>query len=906
MKHGKYTLALTLFLSLGCQSQFQEEGMSDLLTSASAECPQVNTSETQLVGQSSGEVGNTLTYSVVSQGHCLNGNSVNWKTVGASRSATNRVGLVSQYKKSGTYVVAAQQKTSTEQQLSIRTTVVSQAAAINAPQAGYSFTEIPFEVILPSGVVSASVELDFGDGIKETLAGLTAQHVYLSEGNFTVTAKITAADGTEHQASHRIEVLTLIDGMECIQSVALAGPNVALVNVPTAMQVFIPDCMTSRVGAVSWDFGDSESGSGQSVTHAYKAVGTYNVVATLFRSGSSEPWIRLYHSVNVIENDGGDDEEEEPEVPTNPNQCSVEGDERTKYGDITSEQMSCGTGGSKTVSSRDQIVERCQKDGEILVWTEVSRTKETTHETACSGQSCVLPSGQTMTDGQSRVFYSSAAPAGSCSTVAETRICQNGVLSGSSAHIFEQCSNGCGEFGVHGTSKTGVISGEVSVAAQCKFNETGFFDIFHKIEDQMCADGQIISSNERNGALKTPAVCPTYSYVGTDNFTTCTANCGGEQNRIFVCQDNKGQVVDDIRCADMTKPVESRLCDANPEAVRRQEVSTHTEEANSSATCPKNQIGVISREREVTTTKVYACIDHKVQLESENAVPGEWVEESYCRPYVAKRCSHDSLSNAQAQGRYEWMQKCRSQLPIIDQFLTQFADLKIKVGGAYVSLNSSGRDLYPTFMNTATKPEKPWIAPTKASAKCEMPATAYVATICVSSCATPEQQILVYEKAQKTQYTSFIDAYVAQTSHVASMSNPNSLSQITKTKVDQWVTELLDGEHDILVFSMKSGRQIKVTPNHTLLAKDMTMKEAKEFAKGDSLVQLGGKADEIVDIQAIKHQGKVYNVFVNSNAVHANILVLNGYLHGSAYFQNAGATELNRTLFRRNLTKGAF
>lgn len=906
MKHGKYTLALALFLSLGCQSQNQDEALNDLLQSSSAECPAVNTSETQLIGNSSGEVGNALTYSVISGGNCLNGNSVNWVTVGSHRSTTSRVGLVSQYKKAGTYVVAAQQKSSQEKQLSIRTTVVSQAAAINAPQAAFSFSEIPFEVILPSGVNSASVEMNFGDGNSQTLSGLTTQHMFFAEGNYTVTARITTASGEVHEASHKIDIITSTDGLECIQSVALAGPNEALLNVSTAMQVFIPDCMMSHVGAVAWDFGDNGTGSGQSVTHIYRAVGTYQVSATLFRQGETTPWIRLYHSVRVIEDTSGEEEEEEePEVP-GPLRCSVDGDQRTIYGDITSEQMACGTGGTKTVSSRDEILQRCEVQGAVLQWKEVSRKKEVTHESECSGQFCTLPNGETLAHGQSRVFYSSSTPAGNCSAVSENRICQNGTLSGSSSHSQTQCSNGCGEFGSHGTTRTGVISGEISVAAQCQFNETGFFDIFHKLEDQMCVDGQVVSSNERSGAIKTPAVCPTYSYVGTDRYTTCSENCGGEQNRIFVCQDNKGQVVDDNRCAGIAKPVETRLCDANPDAVRRQEVSTSTEEANSSATCPKNEIGVISKQRDVTKTTVYACIDHKVQVESETSVPGEWVVESYCRPYVARRCSQDSLSNSEAQGRYLWMQKCRSQLPVIDQFLTQFADVSIKVGGKDVKIGSSGRDLYPTFMNTATKPEKPWIAPKKESAKCEMPATAYVATVCVSSCATPEQQILAYEKSQKAKYSNFFDAYAANISHVASMSHAGSLTQTSKTKVEQWVTELVDGEHDILVFSMKSGRQIKVTPNHTLLAQNMMMKEAKEFVVGESLVQVGGKADAIVKIEPIKHQGKVYNVFVQSSAPHANILILNGYLNGSAYFQNDGAKELNRSLFRRNMTKGAF
>ena len=59
-----------------------------------------------------------------------------------------------------------------------------------------------------------------------------------------------------------------------------------------------------------------------------------------------------------------------------------------------------------------------------------------------------------------------------------------------------------------------------------------------------------------------------------------------------------------------------------------------------------------------------------------------------------------------------------------------------------------------------------------------------------------------------------------------------------------------------------------------------------------------------MSIRKFNYFGKVYNLFVKSSALHKNIVVTNGYLNGTAYFQNDGAQHLNRQLFRGALIKG--
>ena len=415
-------------------------------------------------------------------------------------------------------------------------------------------------------------------------------------------------------------------------------------------------------------------------------------------------------------------------------------------------------------------------------------------------------------------------------------------------------------------------------------------------------------------ATPTPVPTPviTYAYVATETWGSCSADCGGQQTRVSQCRSSAGAIVDDSLCAGQIKPVESRLCDGNPFAVIRSEQAVTVEDAGSSNKCPSNQIGVIISERDKIVTSNYACIDHSVKLASQTTTYSAWKTESYCRDFVAHRCSQDSLSNQQAQGRYEWMLKCQSSVPVIADFLSTFNDVKAKKGKVRLTLdprNPNAQHLYPTFMNRATNPEKSWKAPVTKSASCNVPASVYVAAVCVSSCATPEQQILVeIKEGRRMKYMSFIEALTQNIAKVATMATANSMSsqQIQRTSVQQWVTELIDTTHEIIEFKMQSGRALKLTPNHPVLAADGSMKLAGEFKVGESLVLLGGVLDPIISADHVQYFGKVYNVFTHSAEIHKNIVITNGYLNGTAYFQNQGAKDVNRNLFKNKLTAGIF
>jgi hypothetical protein len=80
---------------------------------------------------------------------------------------------------------------------------------------------------------------------------------------------------------------------------------------------------------------------------------------------------------------------------------------------------------------------------------------------------------------------------------------------------------------------------------------------------------------------------------------------------------------------------------------------------------------------------------------------------------------------------------------------------------------------------------------------------------------------------------------------------------------------------------------------------------ASDFKVGQNLVKFGGASDRIVAIEHEKYFGKVYNVFVKSASPQHNVVITSGFLNGTAFFQNEGASNMNREILRKKLTHGA-
>lgn len=689
-----------------------------------------------------------------------------------------------------------------------------------------------------------TVVWNFGNNV--VLSGLiNIKHTYYKAGIYQISVLVTDKDGAQKKLQKTISVLDYMDNLHCAKDLKLNSPSELQTGTAASMTLTLPDCLTTEVSKVHWNFGDGVSSTAKGATsHTYFTEGNKELVVSIFaRASSSQPIIVLNKNLNIVK-------AAEVEIKR---LCPIENETRSISGQDMTRNESCGTSGQKEVKYKEVILQKCVVLNNTQDWVEYSRTTELISAGECLGQSCVLANEKTLK---------------------------------------------------HLQVESDVVVGESKIAKQCQFNETGFFETYSKVADLKCENGKIIESNQKNKNLISSDSCPTYTWKATEEFTQCSADCGGTQSQIFQCLNNNNEVSDPSRCGG-SAPVITRLCDKNPEAAKRSEIFETSEEANSSALCPKNEIGVILKNRKVTVTTNYACINHAVQKESVVTTPGEWQTTNYCRPFTAKRCSQDSVSNPAAHARLEWMEKCSATVPVIKEFLDKFEQVN-----SYKGINAfdSKRLLYPTFMQTVSGKEMPWKAPIKADAKCVIPETAFVAAVCISGCSTPDQQILVEAKDKLSQkYTPFLEA-LNKNIKFASVVASSSISE-TKTKsvaVDQWVSDMIDTEHDIIVIEFKSGRKLKVTPNHPVVMASGEIKEAITIKVNDEAAMLGGKKDQVKSLRSMKYFGKVYNLFLKSGKPEDNIVSTNGYLNGTALFQNEKADLLNSVVLRKSLTQGVF
>jgi hypothetical protein len=936
---------------------------SGLAVSCDSTTTYVDPSLLQIEGAAVAQKGQPVAFKLNKDLGCSPSQKVSWKTIASGQPIKSGSTIKSIFQKAGEYVIVAQVeggqptnsqlslKSSSESSstISFKTVVVSDQPVISGPVLAMVGADVSYSLAVPAGLTIESANWDFGDSSSIISSLNTVDHSFGRPGTYQISVNVVDSNQVRNTLTHQVTVLMIQDGLECVSDLAISGPSEVIVGTPAALSLFIPPCLTSKITAVKWDFGDDTTSGDQSVQHTYQTAGNYQTSVQIFVGSSTTPWVTLTHdiraSVPPLDPTPSPSPEPIPQDPTptpipspspsasptpsptpiptpspspspeptpeNPRACSLSGNKRTSQSELYSETVACGTDGTKNMSYRDLTVEECKLVSGSLEWTVTTKTKELQNEGSCQGQSCKLPDGSMIKNGGGKTYYSTETPAGSCSSVTQVRSCNNGILSGSADATHTVCHDGCGDFGSHGTTKNNIITGQVNVPMTCAFGEQGIFSIFNQISDQVCKDGQIVTSNTRQGGVKTPGSCPTYTSVPTDSWTTCSADCGGKQSRISICKDDKGTEAPAERCAKVA-PLEERLCDGNPAAVRRQEQSVVREEANSSEECPSDQIGVVGKSRDITTTTTFACIGHQVQQEKKDVLKGSWVSEKYCRDYVSYNCSKDSLDDSESLGRYKWMVKCQDQIPAVKEFLGKFTDVGITIRNGKVKIDDdSNRILYPTFVNRATKPEKIWIAPKLESASCSVPATIYITAVCEADadCATPEQQILASPQSKgNSKYTTFIEALTRNYSYVSTLKTNSDINsnRIEKIAVDKWVTTPVDADHDIIVFKMKSGGSLKVTPNHPLLASDGLIKAARDFKVGDHLVVVGGKLDPIISLDHMNHYGKVYNLLVKSSDLKKNIVITNGYLNGTAFFQNKGAENMNRQIFKNKMIQGVF
>ncbi|MFC2099511.1 PKD domain-containing protein [Candidatus Bipolaricaulota bacterium] len=128
----------------------------------------------------------------------------------------------------------------------------------------------------PDGTI-VSYEWSFGDG--NTGTGMSGLHTFASQGAYIVTLTVTNNEGATATATTAILVTS--PGNQLPVASFTADPTASFVPFDVdfdASASFDPDGI---IAMYSWDFGDGDTGVGQTITHTFDTFGKHTVTLTV-------------------------------------------------------------------------------------------------------------------------------------------------------------------------------------------------------------------------------------------------------------------------------------------------------------------------------------------------------------------------------------------------------------------------------------------------------------------------------------------------------------------------------------------------------------------------------------------------------------------------------------------------
>ncbi len=143
----------------------------------------------------------------------------------------------------------------------------------------------------PGGTI-ASYEWTFGDG--ESASGATPSHTYAKPGSYTVTLKVTDAEGKTAEVSHTITVAEALP----IAAFSVTTPS-PIAGQPVAFDGSASSDPDGPIAGYEWSFGDGEGASGVTPSHVYVHTGSYTV--TLKVTDNEGKTTEVAHVVKVSE-----------------------------------------------------------------------------------------------------------------------------------------------------------------------------------------------------------------------------------------------------------------------------------------------------------------------------------------------------------------------------------------------------------------------------------------------------------------------------------------------------------------------------------------------------------------------------------------------------------------------------
>jgi hypothetical protein len=287
-------------------------------------------------------------------------------------------------------------------------------------------------------------------------------------------------------------------------------------------------------------------------------------------------------------------------------------------------------------------------------------------------------------------------------------------------------------------------------------------------------------------------------------------------------------------------------------------------------------------------------------------------------PRLRQRCEDDSLTPAEARTRVNWFvenyfEDARAVAEadtglMLDDDQTRTWWINTTLKDAFG--NDRLRPLYPTFGTADFLNPLNYYAPPPTAvhpgAGAPLPADYQTLGLCTSSCYRPEVALRFTSKTSgKPADVAIADALDKRLDTIVVLSDRSTLERPIHVSmaVDTYTMSATPTEHTILNFATESGGTLAVTGNHPLIDAIGRVREASTFVAGEALVRDDGALDPIVSINPEKYFGRVYNVAPATSSLLGNIVIANGFLSGSSWYQNDGADHLNQKLFRNTLPR---
>ncbi|SMF71291.1 Hint domain-containing protein [Pseudobacteriovorax antillogorgiicola] len=249
----------------------------------------------------------------------------------------------------------------------------------------------------------------------------------------------------------------------------------------------------------------------------------------------------------------------------------------------------------------------------------------------------------------------------------------------------------------------------------------------------------------------------------------------------------------------------------------------------------------------------------------------------------------DWLNFDQAQKRVEWALNCGHIEKSANRLFTHYLD---EDTWAWVPF-PNGKMAYPTFGENKPNDGFPVWIPNLSS--CNKPENVFWLAICRTGCYTKNQVVLFQDG-----YSNIEDAIAGDYSSVITLTPDATFESLEyeNRNISYFTKDRYDAEHPVIHFETESGNDITVTTEHPLVDEKGFIKFAFELKEGDYLVRDTGEKDKIVSVENKSYFGRVYNVAPKGHAAESNVVVAQGFLNGSARYQDGTIRDYNRTLGR--------